>query len=116
MKNKDQELAISWALIVALKTAQSAAFTLHSDHLKGRNKQRVGNLYRFINTWMKQTTLENRKAFAEFDDMIEDNATAAFETFMLIAGIPNQNIDAFMDGVNKLYNDLKVSNATTTKA
>lgn len=113
--NKDQELAISWVLIVTLKTAMSAAFLLHKEHLREKEKQRVGRLYKLVTKWMKQTSAINRKNFEGYDDLIEENASAALETLLLVAHLDSTKVDQWMEGVNKLYNDLKPSsNGTTT--
>lgn len=105
MTDEETMQAASWALIIALKTANSALHELIKNHLQHRNKQRAGALYKYIRNWLNpiNNTSLSRKQLEDYDDYMEDHSAAAFETIMIAcASVPNSQIDWFINEVEKL--------------
>lgn len=99
---KREALSYSWALIVALKTAASAAFTLSNDHLRGRSKQRAKSLYSYLKNWLNTGQAKVNRELEEYDDLIEDNASAGLELLVSAASVPNDQVDWFIEQIDGL--------------
>jgi hypothetical protein len=99
----EKDAANQWLLIASLNAAGFAILELEPDRMNSLQKYRYKNLKASIRNFLVGLQAKAAKADRErLADMNYNNVGAMAETMALIAQLPQDQIDWFLDEVNKL--------------